>query len=69
MASHGIENWKCACNARDVPLQVIDLHVNYHYYTMCTLQDMYFNPKIGGLKVIGSCKTTQDASMDAVSLI
>ena len=30
----------CACNARYVPLQVMDLQVKYHYYTMHTLQDM-----------------------------
>ena len=33
----------CACKARYVPLQVIDLHVKYHYFTMCILQDTDIN--------------------------
>ena len=34
---------KCACKARYVPFQVMDLMVKYYYYTMCTLQDMDLN--------------------------
>ena len=30
----------------DVPLQVMDLHVNYHYYTMCSLQPMDLNQEL-----------------------
>ena len=30
----------------DVPMQVIDLHAKYHYYTMCTLQDMDLNQEL-----------------------
>ena len=37
---------KCACKARYVPLQVTDLQVKYHYYTMCTLQDMDLNQEL-----------------------
>ena len=29
-----------------VPLQVVDLQVKYHYYTMCTLQDMDLNQEL-----------------------
>ena len=34
---------KCACKARYVPLQVLDLQVKYHYYSMCTFPDMDLN--------------------------
>ena len=34
---------KCACNARYVPLQVIDLQVKHHYYSMHTSRDMDLN--------------------------
>ena len=30
----------------DVPLEVIDLQVKYHYYTMCTSQDMDLNQEL-----------------------
>ena len=30
----------------DVPLKVMDLQVKYHYYTMCTLQDMDLNQEL-----------------------
>ena len=29
-----------------VPLQSIDLQVKYHYYTMCTLQDVDLNQEL-----------------------
>ena len=28
------------------PLQVMDLQVKYHYYTMCNLQDMDLNQEL-----------------------
>ena len=37
---------KCACMARYVPLQVMDLQVKYHYYTICTLLDMDLNQEL-----------------------
>ena len=29
-----------------IPMQVMDLQVKYHYYTMCTLQDMDLNQSV-----------------------
>ena len=37
------ETRKCACKARYFALQVMDLQVKYHCYTMCILHDMDLN--------------------------
>ena len=37
---------KYVCKARYATLQVMDLQVKYHYYTMCTFQDMDLNQEL-----------------------
>ena len=57
---------KCACKARYVPLQVMDLQVKYHYYTMCTLQDMDLTQKFNHSQWCIKCRSKWAKSQWAV---
>ena len=52
---------KCACKTRYVPLQVMGLHVKYHYYTMCSLQDMDLNQELN--------QSVTDVHMDGQTMV
>ena len=44
---------KCACKARYVPLQVMDLQAKSHYYTICTLQNQELNQSVTDIHMDG----------------
>ena len=47
----------CACNARYVPLQVMDLQVKYHYYSMHIFRDMDLNQKFNQSRWCVKCRS------------
>ena len=61
---------KCACKASYVPLQVMDLQVKYHYYSMHTFQFPRYGPepKFNQSRRCVKCKTIGQSELNVIGL-